>query len=37
MERELWPVSYRAVRDVARDFGPKYVQIPGWVLVLAML
>jgi len=37
MERELWPVLYRAVRDVARDFSQKYVQIPGWVLVLTML
>lgn len=37
MERELWPVLYRAVRDVARDFSQKYVQIPGWALVLTML
>jgi len=37
MERELWPVLYRTVRAVARDFHQKYVQIPGWVLVLTML
>jgi hypothetical protein len=37
MERELWPVLYRTVRAVARDFSQKYVQIPGWVLVLTML
>ena len=37
MERELWPVLYRTVREVARDFGQKYVQIPGWILVVTML
>ena len=37
MERELWPVLYRTVRAVGRDFSQKYVQIPGWVLVLTML
>lgn len=37
MERELWPVLYRTVRDVARDFQQKYVQIPAWVLLLTML
>jgi hypothetical protein len=37
MERELWPVLYRAVREVGFDFNQKYVQIPGWVLVLTML
>jgi IS5 family transposase len=37
MERELWPLLYRVVREVSFDFGQKYVQIPGWVLVLTML
>jgi hypothetical protein len=37
MERELWPVLYRSVREVAQGFHQKYVQIPGWILVLAML
>jgi hypothetical protein len=37
MERELWPLLYRVVRQVGFDFGQKYVQIPGWVLVLTML
>jgi hypothetical protein len=37
MERELWPLLYRTVRAVARDFSQKYVQISGWVLVVTML
>lgn len=37
MERELWPLLYHAVRDVAAGFRQKYVQIPGWALVLTML
>jgi len=37
MERELWPLLYRTVRAVARDFSQKYVQIPGWVLLMTML
>lgn len=37
MERELWPLLYRTVRAVARDFSQKYVQIPGWVLLVTML
>jgi len=37
MERELWPLLYRTVRDVARGFSQKYVQIPGWVVLLTML
>lgn len=37
MERELWPLLYRTVRAVARDFGQKYIQIPGWVLLLTLL
>jgi len=37
MERELWDLLYRTVREVARGFGQKYVQIPGWVLLVTML
>jgi hypothetical protein len=37
MERELWPLLYRAVRSVARDFTQKYVHIPGWVLLATLL
>jgi Transposase DDE domain len=37
MERELWPVLYRIVREVGSGFSQKYVQIPSWILVLTML
>jgi hypothetical protein len=37
MERELWPVLYRMVREVGRDFTQKYVQIQPWVLVACSL
>lgn len=37
MERELWAVLYHTVCDVARGFQQKYVQIPGWVLLVTML
>ena len=37
MERELWPLLYRTVREVARGFSQKYKQIPSWVLVASML
>lgn len=37
MERELWSLLYRTVREVAARFQQKYVQIPGWALVLTML
>ena len=37
MERELWPVLYRTVRAVANYFSQKYVQIPGWVILLTIL
>ena len=37
MERELWPILYRSVCVVAHRFTQKYVQIPGWVLILTML
>jgi len=37
MEHELWKVLYQTVCDVARDFDQKYVQIPGWVLLVTML
>lgn len=37
MERELWAVLYRLVREVGRDFTQKYVQIQPWVLVACSL
>jgi hypothetical protein len=37
MERELWPLVYHTVRATARGFAQKYVQIPGWVLLLTFL
>ena len=37
MEHELWPILYRNVREAARGFRQKYVQIPGWILILTML
>jgi DDE family transposase len=37
MERELWPLLYGTVREVARGFSQKYVQIPGWVVLVTIL
>ena len=37
MEHELWPLLYRTVREVAGDFHQKYVQIPGWVVLVTLL
>jgi hypothetical protein len=37
MERELWPPLYHLLRDVAKDFRQKYVQLQPWVLVAVML
>jgi Transposase DDE domain len=37
MERELWPVLYRLIGEVARDVRQKYVQHQPWVLVAVML
>jgi hypothetical protein len=37
MERELWPLLYRLLREVAQDFRQKYVQIPPWTLVAVLL
>lgn len=37
MERELWPLLYRTVREVAADFHQKYVHIPGWLLLVTLL
>ena len=37
MERELWPLLYRTVCQVAKDFEQKYVHIPSWVVVVTML
>ncbi len=37
MERELWPVLYRPLKAVAKDFSQKYVQYQPWVLVAVLL
>lgn len=37
MERELWPLLYRLLRETAKDFRQKYVQYQPWVLVAMML
>lgn len=37
MERELWPLLYHAVQDVAGRFRQKYVHIQGWMLIVTML
>jgi hypothetical protein len=37
MERELWPLLYRLLREVAKDFDQKYVHIQPWILVAVML
>jgi ribosomal protein L34E len=37
MERELWPILYPTVAEVGRSYLQKYVQIPGWILVVVML
>lgn len=37
MERELWPLLYRHLKEVAKDFSQKYVQIQPWVLVATFL
>ena len=37
MERELWAALYRTVRATAADFSQKYVQIPGWAVLLTLL
>jgi hypothetical protein len=37
MERELWPLLYHLLREVANDSHQKYVQYQPWVLVAVML
>jgi hypothetical protein len=37
MERELWPVLYRHLKEVANGFHQKYVQHAAWTLVAVML
>jgi hypothetical protein len=34
MERELWPLLDRTVREVAAASAQKYVQLPGWVILV---
>lgn len=37
MERELWPILYGRLIEVAKDVRQKYVQIQPWVLIAVML
>ena len=37
MERTLWPVMYRHLKEVSKDFSQKYVQFQPWVLLAVML
>jgi len=37
MERELWPPLYRCLRDAARDFRQKYVQVHPWAVAAVLL
>jgi Transposase DDE domain len=37
MERELWPVLYRLVQEVGKDFSQKYVQFHPATIVLVWL
>lgn len=37
MERELWPLLYRLIKETAKDFRQKYVQYQPWVLVVVAL
>lgn len=37
MERELWPLVYRALRDAAREVSQKYVQYQPWAIAAVLL
>jgi hypothetical protein len=37
MERELWPIVYRALRDAARDVSQKYVHYHPWAIAAVLL
>lgn len=37
MERELWPLVYRLVREVGRGIEQKYVHYPPWVIAAVLL
>lgn len=37
MERELWPLLYRLLRAVGKDFSQKYVSYQGWVIAAVQL
>ena len=37
MERELWPSLYGLLKETAKDFRQKYVQMQPWVLLAVML
>lgn len=37
MERELWPIVYQTLREVARSVRQKYVHHPPWVIAAVLL
>jgi len=37
MERELWPLLYRLLQEVAKDLSQKYVQYHPWVIAAVLL
>ena len=37
MERELWPLLYPLLREVASDVRQKYVQLQPWLLIAVAL
>src|SRR5215472_12134806 len=37
MERELWPLLYHHLKEAAKGFSQKYVQLQPWVLVAVFL
>ena len=37
MERELWPLLYRLLQSVAKDFHQKNVTYQPWILVAVLL
>jgi hypothetical protein len=36
MERELWPTTYRLLRDEGADFSQKSVQYQPWLVVAVL-
>lgn len=37
MERELWPILYKYIHEVAKEVRQKYVQMQPWIIVTTML